>query len=154
MAASWRKGFVWKLTFIVIDPIVAATLQLNITPRTVPTTLTHTLPGQLVACTASTVTSTVTGTTYNQSINKYYDNYQNIQMNNFCWILPSKVQCFPFHPFVHKHVPLEQLPCALQRGSHSRTVQRAPLQPGAQEQDPPSHSPCSPQSRLQRSKRI
>lgn len=59
------------------------------------------------------------------------------------------VQCSPFQPGLHSHLPSRQVPCSLQRGWHARWSQAVPIQPSSQRQVPPTQTPCPPQSAAQ-----
>lgn len=51
------------------------------------------------------------------------------------------VQCSPFQPSRHSHLPSLQVPCSMQRGWHTRWSQAAPVQPSSQRQAPPMQMP-------------
>lgn len=59
------------------------------------------------------------------------------------------VQCSPFQPGLHSHLPSRQVPCSAQRGWQARWSQAAPIQPSSQRQVPPTHTPWPPQSAAQ-----
>lgn len=56
------------------------------------------------------------------------------------------VQCSPFQPSRHSHLPSLQVPCSMQRGWQTRWSQAAPVQPSSQRQAPPMQTPWVPQS--------
>lgn len=56
------------------------------------------------------------------------------------------VQCSPFQPWLHSHLPSLHVPCSAQRGWQALWLQAAPVQPSSQRQVPPMHTPCEPQS--------
>lgn len=56
------------------------------------------------------------------------------------------VQCSPFHPWWHSHLPSLQVPCFTHRGLHTRWSHASPVQPSSQRHAPPIHTPCVPQS--------
>lgn len=56
------------------------------------------------------------------------------------------VQCSPFHPWWHSHLPSLQVPCFTHRGLHTRWSHASPVQPSSQRHEPPIHTPCVPQS--------
>lgn len=60
---------------------------------------------------------------------------------------PSSVQCLPFQPVTHRHVPFLHCPCSLHRSSHSFVLQYWPDQPAWHAQVSPTQWPCAPQSR-------
>lgn len=59
------------------------------------------------------------------------------------------VQCSPFQPGLHSHLPSRQVPCSAQRGWQARWSQAAPIQPSSQRQLPPTQAPWPPQSAAQ-----
>lgn len=59
------------------------------------------------------------------------------------------VQCSPFQPGLHSHLPSRQVPCSAQRGWQARWSQAAPIQPSSQRQVPPTQTPWPPQSAAQ-----
>lgn len=59
------------------------------------------------------------------------------------------VQCSPFHPGLHSHLPSRQVPCSVQRGWQARWSQAAPVQPSSQRHVPPTQAPWPPQSAAQ-----
>lgn len=63
------------------------------------------------------------------------------------------VQCSPFQPGLHSHLPSRQVPCSAQRGWQARWSQAAPIQPSSQRQVPPTQTPWPPQSAAQISAR-
>ncbi len=62
-----------------------------------------------------------------------------------CVCLPM-VQCSPFQPCSHWHLPSLQVPCFTHCGLHSLWSQLVPVQPSSQWQTPPTHTPWLPQS--------
>lgn len=56
------------------------------------------------------------------------------------------VQCSPFQPWLHSHLPSLQVPCSAQRGWQALWLHAGPVQPSSQRQVPPMHTPCEPQS--------
>lgn len=56
------------------------------------------------------------------------------------------VQCSPFHPWWHSHLPSLQVPCFIHRGLHTRWSHASPVQPSSQRHEPPIHTPWVPQS--------
>lgn len=67
---------------------------------------------------------------------------------SFSFSLPM-VQCSPFQPGLHSHLPSRHVPCSLQRGWHARWSQAVPIHPSSQRQVPPTQTPCPPQSAAQ-----
>lgn len=67
-----------------------------------------------------------------------------------CVCLPM-VQCSPFQPCSHWHLPSLQVPCFTHCGLHSLWSQLVPVQPSSQWQTPPTHTPWLPQSAEQTS---
>lgn len=63
-------------------------------------------------------------------------------------ILPI-VQCSPFQPGLHSHLPSLQVPCSLQRGWHALWSHPVPIQPSSQRQVPETQMPWPPQSDAQ-----
>lgn len=63
-------------------------------------------------------------------------------------ILPI-VQCSPFQPGLHSHLPSLQVPCSLQRGWHALWSHPVPIQPSSQRQVPETQMPWPPQSAAQ-----
>ena len=63
-------------------------------------------------------------------------------------ILPI-VQCSPFQPGLHSHLPSLQVPCSLQRGWHALWSHPVPIQPSSQRQLPDIQMPWPPQSAAQ-----
>lgn len=63
-------------------------------------------------------------------------------------ILPI-VQCSPFQPGLHSHLPSLQVPCSLQRGWHALWSHPVPIQPSSQRQLPDTQMPWPPQSAAQ-----
>lgn len=63
-------------------------------------------------------------------------------------ILPI-VQCSPFQPGLHSHLPSLQVPCSLQRGWHALWLHPVPIQPSSQRQVPDTQMPWPPQSAAQ-----
>lgn len=63
-------------------------------------------------------------------------------------ILPI-VQCSPFQPGLHSHLPSLQVPCSLQRGWHALWSHPVPIQPSSQRQVPDTQMPWPPQSAAQ-----
>lgn len=61
------------------------------------------------------------------------------------------VQCSPFHPWWHSHLPSLQVPCFTHRGLHTRWSHASPVQPSSQRHEPPIHTPWVPQSTEQTS---
>lgn len=59
------------------------------------------------------------------------------------------VQCSPFQPGLHSHLPSRQVPCSAQRGWQARWSHAAPIQPSSQRQVPPTQTPWPPQSAAQ-----
>lgn len=59
------------------------------------------------------------------------------------------VQCSPFQPGLHSHLPSRQVPCSAQRGWQARWSHEAPIQPSSQRQVPPTQTPWPPQSAAQ-----
>ena len=59
------------------------------------------------------------------------------------------VQCSPFQPGLHSHLPSRQVPCSAQRGWQARWSQAAPIQPSSQRHVPPTQTPWPPQSAAQ-----
>lgn len=59
------------------------------------------------------------------------------------------VQCSPFQPGLHSHLPSRHVPCSAQRGWQARWSQAAPIQPSSQRQVPPTQTPWPPQSAAQ-----
>lgn len=59
------------------------------------------------------------------------------------------VQCSPFQPGLHSHLPSLQVPCSAQRGWQARWSHAAPIQPSSQRQVPPTQTPWPPQSAAQ-----
>ena len=63
-------------------------------------------------------------------------------------VLPM-VQCSPFQPGLHSHLPFLHVPCSLQRGLHALWSHPAPVQPSSQRQVPDTQMPWPPQSAAQ-----
>lgn len=63
-------------------------------------------------------------------------------------ILPM-VQCSPFHPGLHSHLPSLHVPCSLQRGWHALWSHPVPIQPSSHRQVPDTQTPWPPQSAAQ-----
>ena len=63
-------------------------------------------------------------------------------------LLPM-VQCSPFQPGLHSHLPSRQVPCSAQRAWQARWSQAAPVQPSSQRHVPPTQTPWPPQSAAQ-----
>lgn len=61
------------------------------------------------------------------------------------------MQCSPFQPGLHSHLPSLQVPCSLQRGWHALWSQTTPVQPSSQRQPPATQMPWPPQSDAQSS---
>lgn len=59
------------------------------------------------------------------------------------------VQCSPFQPGLHSHLPSRQVPCSAQRGWQARWSHAAPIQPSSQRHVPPTQTPWPPQSAAQ-----
>ena len=75
-------------------------------------------------------------------------NYSFKKVVGFSFSLPI-VQCSPFQPGLHSHLPSRHVPCSLQRGWHARWSQAVPIHPSSQRQVPPTQMPCPPQSAAQ-----
>lgn len=56
------------------------------------------------------------------------------------------VQCSPFQPWLHSHLPSLQVPCSAQRGWQALWLHAGPVQPSSQRHVPPMQTPCEPQS--------
>lgn len=61
------------------------------------------------------------------------------------------VQCSPFQPWWHWHLPSLQVPCLMHSGLQTRWSHPAPVQPSSQRHAPPMHTPWVPQSTEQTS---